>query len=64
MAQTRYSDLRDTFHVSRFTNNGLLRPADFFSILLACRLTDLLDRQPDDKTAACRDVPFDPHPPA
>jgi regulatory protein len=25
MAQTRYGDLRDTFHVSRFTNNGLLR---------------------------------------
>ena len=24
-AQTRYGDLRDTFHVSRFTNNGLLR---------------------------------------
>jgi hypothetical protein len=34
MAQTRYSDLRDAFHVSRFTNNGLLRQADFFSILL------------------------------
>ena len=24
-AQTRYGDRRDTFHVSRFTNNGLLR---------------------------------------
>ena len=24
MAQTRYGDLRDTVHVSRFTNNGLL----------------------------------------
>jgi hypothetical protein len=35
MARTRYGDLRDTFHVSRFTNNGLLRQADFFSILLA-----------------------------
>ena len=34
MAQTRYGDLRDTFHVSRFTNNGLLRQVDFFSILL------------------------------
>jgi hypothetical protein len=34
MAQTRYGDLRDTFHLSRLTNKGLLRHADFFSILL------------------------------
>jgi hypothetical protein len=34
MAQTRYGDLRDTFHLSRLTNNGLLMHADFFSILL------------------------------
>ncbi len=34
MAQTRYGDLRDTFHFSRLTNNGLLRHADFFNILL------------------------------
>ena len=34
MAQTRYGDLRDTFYLSRLTNNGLLRHADFFSILL------------------------------
>ena len=33
MARTRYSDLRDTFHVSRFTSNGLLMQADFFKIL-------------------------------
>ena len=31
---------------------------------LANRWTDLLNRQPDDKTAADRGVPFDPHPPA
>jgi hypothetical protein len=37
--------------------------SDFFSILLD-RMTDLLDRQPDDKTAAGRGVRFDPHPPA
>ena len=29
MAQTRYGDLRDTFYLSRLTNNGLLRHADF-----------------------------------
>jgi len=29
MAQTRYGDLRDTFCLSRLTNNGLLRHADF-----------------------------------
>ena len=34
MARTRYGDLRDTFYLSRLTNNGLLRHADFFSILL------------------------------
>jgi hypothetical protein len=34
MAQTKYGDLRDAFHVSCFTSNGLLRQADFFSILL------------------------------
>jgi len=34
MAQTRYGDLRDTFHVSRSMNNGLLRQADLSSILL------------------------------
>jgi hypothetical protein len=44
--------------------NGLLMLADFFSILLASRRTDLLDGEPDDKTAAGRGVPFDPHPPA
>jgi hypothetical protein len=37
--------------------------AGFFSSLSANRVTDLLDRQPDDKTAAGRDVRFDPHPP-
>ena len=47
MAQTRYGDLRDTFYLSRLTNNGLLRHADFFSILL------VLDRSLERLLDAC-----------